>query len=280
MIRQTIPGDLPYLSQMIQAAAARGEILPRSNTYLRRHVEDGEFFTSYFNNHVGGFASLHLYSRRLAEIIAFTVIPAFRQKGQDTLLIRACQEMAYLERVKTVMIIIGIEEAKFLRKLGFGSATKKERFGLFWQPGDPLGTVDHNYIRRAELTDLPAIASLIGAAAAREELLPRTETELTQNLDRFFVALESPKSARVVGCCGLDVHLVEKPELAEIRSLTVLADCAFQGFGRQLVRACQAEAVSLHVPEVLAVTHQVSFFKSLGFRRSARVGLAFFWHPT
>ncbi len=280
MIRLSLPGDLPYLQKMIETAAARGEVLPRSDAYLRRRVEDEEFFTAVLNSHPGGCASLHLYSRRLAEIIAFTVSPAFRKNGQATLLIKACQDKARREKVEMVMIITGAEEAAFLKKLGFGPATKKERYGLFWQPGPEVGAVDPHFIRRATDTDLPAIAGLVSAAARREELLPRSETELARGLGHFFVALESSDGPQIVGCCGLDIHPPERPELAEIRSLTVSPAHAYQGFGRQLVRACQIEATRLNVPEVLAVTHEVNFFKELGFRRSARVGLAFFWHPT
>ena len=50
MIRPSLPGDLPYLTRLIKIAAERGEILPRSDTYLRRHVEDGEFFSAVLNN--------------------------------------------------------------------------------------------------------------------------------------------------------------------------------------------------------------------------------------
>lgn len=280
MIRPSLPGDLPYLTRLIKIAAERGEILPRSDAYLRRHVGDEEFFTAVLNSHPGGCASLHLYSYRLAEIIAFTVTQPFRKNGQDTLLIKACQEKARRKKVEMVMIIAGAGEAAFLKKLGFGPATKKERFGLFWQPGALVGAVDPHFIRRAVSTDLPAIAGLIDTAARREELLPRSDAEIARGLDHFFVALESYDGPQIVGCCGLDIHPLEKPELAEIRSLTVNPAHAYQGFGRQLVRACQMEAARLNVPEVLAVTHEVNFFKDLGFRRSARVGLAFFWHPT
>lgn len=280
MIRPSLPGDLPYLTRLIKIAAARGDILPRSDAYLRRHVEDNEFFTAVLNSHPGGCASLHLYSRRLAEIIAFTVTRPFRKNGQDTLLIKACQEEARRKKVEMVMIIAGAGEAAFLKKLGFGPATQKERFGLFWQPGADVGAVDPHFIRRATATDLPAIAGLIDTAARRKELLPRSAAEIARGLGHFFVALESYDGPQIVGCCGLDIHPRERPELAEIRSLTVNPAHVYQGFGRQLVRACQMEAARLNVPEVLTVTHEVNFFKELGFRRSARVGLAFFWHPT
>jgi amino-acid N-acetyltransferase len=70
-------------------------------------------------------------------------------------------------------------------------------------------------------------------------------------------------NGRVIGCCSL--HIVWE-NLAEIRSLAVLATHQRRGIGRRLVEACIAEARELGIGRIFALTYEVDFFNRIGFR--------------
>jgi amino-acid N-acetyltransferase len=114
-------------------------------------------------------------------------------------------------------------------------------------------------IRKARLTDVRAIQSLVNQYADSGQMLPRTLNELYENLRDFHVYEENDA---LVGVCALHVSW---DGLAEIRSLAVRRNRVKQGIGAALVRQCLAEAVSLQVARVFVLTYQEGFFRKLGF---------------
>lgn len=114
-------------------------------------------------------------------------------------------------------------------------------------------------IRKAKLTDVKAIQSLVNRYADSGQMLPRTLNELYEHLRDFHVYEEN---GSLVGVCALHVSW---DGLAEIRSLAVHPDRVKQGIGAKLVRQCLAEALSLQVARVFVLTYQDEFFRKLGF---------------
>ncbi len=114
-------------------------------------------------------------------------------------------------------------------------------------------------IRKAKLTDVKAIQSLVNHYADSGQMLPRTLNELYEHLRDFSVY---EKEGGLVGVCALHVSW---DGLAEIRSLAVQQDCAKHGIGSELVRHCLAEAASLQVKQVFVLTYQDGFFRKIGF---------------
>ncbi len=114
-------------------------------------------------------------------------------------------------------------------------------------------------IRKARLTDVKAIQSLVNQYADSGQMLPRTLNELYENLRDFHVYEEDDA---LVGVCALHISW---DGLAEIRSLAVRRDRVKRGIGASLVRQCLAEAVSLQVARVFVLTYQAGFFRKLGF---------------
>lgn len=114
-------------------------------------------------------------------------------------------------------------------------------------------------IRKAQAADAPAIQGLLAHFAARGELLPRTLNEVYEHLRDFFVC---EVEGRVVGLCGLALYW---EDLAEVRSLAVHEDYGGRGLGGALVQACVAEAASLGIRRVFALTYRATFFERLGF---------------
>jgi len=114
-------------------------------------------------------------------------------------------------------------------------------------------------IRKAMISDVKAIQSLINEYAEAGQMLPRTLNELYEHL-RDFLVFE--KNGIIAGVCALHVSW---DGLAEIRSLAVRKNRAKSGIGSTLVRQCLTEAAALGVERVFVLTYQADFFRKLGF---------------
>lgn len=123
-------------------------------------------------------------------------------------------------------------------------------------------------IREAEMTnkEIGEVQRLIGVGVSRGHLLPRTDQEI-QNLIEKKHLYVADHVMRLIGCAALEVY---SPRLAEIRSVAVLPSFRRTKLGTLLVERCVEEAKRLGVQELLAVTDQLKFFVSLGFRRQLR----------
>jgi amino-acid N-acetyltransferase len=115
-------------------------------------------------------------------------------------------------------------------------------------------------IRKAGLKDVKEIQRLIKLYSARGDILPRSLSELYDDLRDFFVSIRNRK---VVGICALHICW---DDLAEIRSLVVLEEARNRGVGAKLVEACLRETEELGVKRVFALTYRPEFFEKLGFK--------------
>jgi len=117
-------------------------------------------------------------------------------------------------------------------------------------------------IRKARMEDVKAIQKLIAEYARKGDMLPRSLSEIYENLRDYFVCVED--GGGVIGSAA--VHLMWE-DLAEVRSLAVRDDRMGRGLGTQLVEACISEAIVLGITRVFALTYKPEFFEKLGFRR-------------
>jgi amino-acid N-acetyltransferase len=115
-------------------------------------------------------------------------------------------------------------------------------------------------VRPAAIGDVPVIHYLVENYAAQGNLLPRTMSELYRGLRDFFVIEVDGKLA---GCGALEIFT---EDLGEVRSLVV--DDAFKrhGFGRVLVERLLAEARTIGLRRIMALTYVPEFFHKLGFK--------------
>ncbi len=124
---------------------------------------------------------------------------------------------------------------------------------------------DGTLLRRARLTDVPAIAGIMADYVMQGVLLPRPVSELYQCVREFVVA-ERPAPAgtgyEVVACAALRVLW---DDLAEVRTLAVRPDHHGSGLGAVLVQSLIADAKALSIPRVIALTREVPFFERCGF---------------
>jgi amino-acid N-acetyltransferase len=118
-----------------------------------------------------------------------------------------------------------------------------------------------NQIRKARVDEVREIQSMLAGHAQRGDMLPRSLSELYDNLRDIFVYLDDDKP-EIIGTCSM--HICWE-DLAEIRSLAVREPYQGQGIGRKLVRACISEASALGLHRIFVLTYQVEFFQKIGF---------------
>jgi amino-acid N-acetyltransferase len=117
-------------------------------------------------------------------------------------------------------------------------------------------------IRKARMSDVKAIQKLIAEYARKGDMLPRSLSEIYENLRDYFVFEEN--GGEVVGSAA--IHLMWE-DLAEVRSLAVREGEMRRGIGTQLVEACISEAIVLGITRVFALTYKPEFFERIGFQQ-------------
>ncbi|MDR4509421.1 MAG: N-acetyltransferase [Candidatus Brocadiaceae bacterium] len=119
-----------------------------------------------------------------------------------------------------------------------------------------------NYtLRKATIDDADKIYKLINSFAAKDVMLPRSLSELYENIRDFYVFVQHEK---LIGCAAL--HIVWK-DLAEIKSFAVEKSHQCKGIGKKLVKVCVREAQKLNIEKVFVLTYVPEFFEKSGFSR-------------
>lgn len=114
-------------------------------------------------------------------------------------------------------------------------------------------------IRKATIEDVDKIYKLISEFASKNVMLPRSLSELYENIRDFFVFTQNDK---IVGCAAL--HIFWK-DLAELKSVAVLESGQRGGVGKKLVSACKKEAQKLGIAKIFVLTYVPEFFEKCGF---------------
>ncbi len=122
-------------------------------------------------------------------------------------------------------------------------------------------------IRKAKLKDMKEIQRLIKLYSAHGEILPRSLSELYDDIRDFFVFTQN---RRIVGIGALHICW---DDLAEVRSLAVQEEVREKGIGAKLVKACLDESRALGVKKVFALTYHPEFFEKIGFKRADKAVL-------
>ncbi len=119
-------------------------------------------------------------------------------------------------------------------------------------------------IRKAKMEDVRPIHALLNFFAERRELLPRSLSEIYENLQQFFVAT---KNGKVVGCVAL---YVTWDNLAEVKALAVASEFQGKGLGKRLLKTTIKEAKKLGVKTLFALTIRERLFEKFGFVRKKK----------
>src|SRR5574340_593063 len=122
-------------------------------------------------------------------------------------------------------------------------------------------------LRRARIEDVTAIQRLINSFAEQDQMLPRSLSELYENIRDYFVA---EVEGAVAGCCALHVTW---SDLAEVKSLAVSEGTRRRGIGDRLVKACLEDAKAIGVPRLFVLTYIPDYFARFGFRKVEKAEL-------
>jgi len=115
-------------------------------------------------------------------------------------------------------------------------------------------------IRAAAIADVPTIHHLLEIYASKGNLLPRTMSEIYRHLRDFFV-IEVDRKVVAIGALEIFTE-----DLGEVRSLVVDEDYERRGLGRLMVQRVVAEARTIGLRRVMALTYVPEFFHKLGFK--------------
>ena len=114
-------------------------------------------------------------------------------------------------------------------------------------------------VREALPTDVEDMHALLESFAQQGLLLPRAVEEVYRNFREFVVA---EHDGRIAGCAGLRLY---SSDLGEIIGLAVSEESHGRGVGRLMIETLLAQAKSLGLQKVIALTLQPGFFHKLGF---------------
>ena len=114
-------------------------------------------------------------------------------------------------------------------------------------------------LRKAKLSDIPAMQELVKKEVADGVILKRSDDEVATNIRSYVLVF---KDNKLVGYGALHIH---SPELSEIRSLIVSPEARGLGAGKKIVEYCKQEAKELGLKEILVLTYIADFFKKLDF---------------
>ena len=120
---------------------------------------------------------------------------------------------------------------------------------------------------KAKISDAPRIHRLINYFADQGLMLPRSLSEIYEDIRDYFVV---KNAGEIIGCASLHVNWAD---LAEIKSVAVAEDKQKQGIGEKIIRACLEEAKEIGIPTIFCLTYQPGFFEKFGFTRLDKMEL-------
>lgn len=124
-------------------------------------------------------------------------------------------------------------------------------------------------VRNAEFKDTSAVFVLIKRNP--KELIPRSQSDIVQNIDRFLVCNYKEKIVGVISWAILPELGKAAHPTVEIKSLAV--DRAFRkkGLGRLLVEAAIERVKMIQPEQIIVLTFTPDFFRKFGFVEISKV---------
>ncbi len=113
--------------------------------------------------------------------------------------------------------------------------------------------------RAAVKSDSAAMVELMKPAVDSRLVLPRTQVEIEEHIERFLVA---EAGGRVIGCVALRDF---SEGLFEVRSLVVDKSCEGRGVGSELVKLAMSRARECQGLRLFSLTYRPRLFARLGF---------------
>ena len=128
MLRKTNIKDIKRIHSIINAAASKGEMLPRSLGELYDNMRD--YFVYVENGMIVGTGALRICWEDLAEIRSLCVVESSRKTGIGRKIVNACIDEAKAFQMKMVFLLTYQEG--FFKKCGFSVVDKRELPQKIW----------------------------------------------------------------------------------------------------------------------------------------------------
>jgi N-acetylglutamate synthase-like GNAT family acetyltransferase len=123
-------------------------------------------------------------------------------------------------------------------------------------------------VEKAAFKDAVAVYHLIKKYPV--EVVPRSLSDITTNIDRFFVYREEEEVVGAISWKILPEMGNETEHIAEIVSLCVDKKFHHQGIGRVLVENVIDHIRQFHPTRIILLTFSPKFFAKLGFKRISK----------
>ena len=114
-VRKATMRDIHALLELINAYAAEGIMLPRTEFEMSENIRD--FTVIYSRSQLLGCGALHFYTPTSGEIRSLAVAPEAKKQGIGALLIEALEDEAINNDLDAIFAFTYV--AEFFRKLGF-----------------------------------------------------------------------------------------------------------------------------------------------------------------
>jgi amino-acid N-acetyltransferase len=114
--------------------------------------------------------------------------------------------------------------------------------------------------RKARLRDVGEISRIVNFYAGQQQMLPKTQLQLYENLRDYSVAEDA--AGQIIACGARHIYW---ENLAEIRAIAVAEGMNRKGIGTLLAERLIDEARELGIEEVFCFTYVPKFFNTLGF---------------
>jgi amino-acid N-acetyltransferase len=131
LVRPVTDDDQDAVLSLLKPYVEKKKLLPRTIEELDSLLSNG--FVAIAADGLIGFATLEIYSQKLAEIRALVVAPDQQGRGVGRLLVEACLQRARQEQIMEVMAISSAET--FFRSCGFEFTLPDEKKAFFLQTG-------------------------------------------------------------------------------------------------------------------------------------------------
>ena len=130
--RQVSTADASGVYEFLSPFMEQGFLLKRDPTEVERLTENG--FAVFHDARVIGFASVEVYSKKLAELQCLAVSADYRRMGIGRRLVKACCDLALEIGVQELMAISSSDE--MFMACGFDYSLPNQKRALFFRPNE------------------------------------------------------------------------------------------------------------------------------------------------
>lgn len=122
IVRKAGMRDIHPILQLINAYAAQGVMLPRTEFEMSENIRD--FSVVYENSKLAGCGALHFYTPTTAEVRSLAVDPVLKSRGIGRVIIEGLEREAIEQGLHAIFAFTYVPE--FFSKLGFAEVERGE----------------------------------------------------------------------------------------------------------------------------------------------------------